>query len=186
VLDLPLKAPISWTILGEQRFFFIQLSITIIKRLDRLHTIRPECRQRIFEHLGRRILVNVRDRSWRDKHHKAAAAGCEEGTGGSLGLNTIKRAEAKDGKTSSTAANEQAIRRACEAAGVEFTNGDRPGVRLTLYRDNPSRSQNFLVAATTAEPIDSFKVLIFWTAVGSSASARTQGFGVFKAPCPGA
>ena len=49
----------------------------------------------------------------------------------SLGLNTIKRAEAKDGKTSLTAANELAIRRACEAAGVEFTNGDQPGVRLT-------------------------------------------------------
>jgi hypothetical protein len=49
----------------------------------------------------------------------------------SLGLNTIKRAEAKDGKTSLTVANELAIRRACEAAGVEFTNGDQPGVRLT-------------------------------------------------------
>src|SRR4249920_2663921 len=49
----------------------------------------------------------------------------------SLGLNTIKRAEAKDGKTSLTAANELAIRRACEAAGVEFTNGDQPGVRLS-------------------------------------------------------
>ena len=49
----------------------------------------------------------------------------------SLGRNTIKRAEAKDGKTSLTAANELAILRACEAAGVEFTNGDQPGVRLT-------------------------------------------------------
>src|SRR4029077_17371934 len=49
----------------------------------------------------------------------------------SLGLNTIKRAEAKDGKTSLTTANELAIRRACEAAGVEFTNGDQPGVRRT-------------------------------------------------------
>ena len=49
----------------------------------------------------------------------------------SLGLNTIKRAEAKDGKTSLTTANELAIRRALETAGVEFTNGDQPGVRLT-------------------------------------------------------
>ena len=49
----------------------------------------------------------------------------------SLGRNTIKRAEAKDGKTSLTAANELAIRRAFETAGVEFTNGDQPGVRLT-------------------------------------------------------
>jgi hypothetical protein len=49
----------------------------------------------------------------------------------SLGLNTIKRAEAKDGSTSLTAANELAIRRAFETAGVEFTNGDQPGLRLT-------------------------------------------------------
>jgi hypothetical protein len=48
-----------------------------------------------------------------------------------LGLNTIKRAEAKEGRTSLTAANELAIRRAFEAAGVEFTNGDQPGLRLT-------------------------------------------------------
>jgi len=30
-----------------------------------------------------------------------------------------------------TVANELAIRRAFEAAGVEFTNGEQPGVRLT-------------------------------------------------------
>jgi hypothetical protein len=30
-----------------------------------------------------------------------------------------------------TIANNLAIRRALEAAGVEFTNGDQPGVRLT-------------------------------------------------------
>jgi len=48
----------------------------------------------------------------------------------SLGRNTIKRAEAKDGKTSLTTANELAIRRAFETAGVEFTNGEQPGVRL--------------------------------------------------------
>jgi hypothetical protein len=49
----------------------------------------------------------------------------------SLGLNTIKRAEAKDGSTSLTAANELAIRRTFQTAGVEFTNGDQPGLRLT-------------------------------------------------------
>jgi transcriptional regulator with XRE-family HTH domain len=49
----------------------------------------------------------------------------------SLGLNTIKRAEAKDGKTSLTEANEIAVRRAFETAGIEFTNGDQPGVRVT-------------------------------------------------------
>jgi transcriptional regulator with XRE-family HTH domain len=49
----------------------------------------------------------------------------------SLGVNTIRRAEAVDAATSLTAANELAIRRALEGAGVEFTNGDQPGVRLT-------------------------------------------------------
>ena len=54
----------------------------------------------------------------------------------SLGLNTVKRAESKDGKTSLTAANELAIRRACEAAGVEFIdeNGRGPGVRIRKRR----------------------------------------------------
>jgi hypothetical protein len=47
-----------------------------------------------------------------------------------LGVNTVKRAELAEAKTSLTAANELAIRRALEAAGVEFTNGDQPGVRL--------------------------------------------------------
>ena len=49
----------------------------------------------------------------------------------SLGVNTIRRAEVADLGTSLTVANELAIRRAFEAASVEFTNGDQPGVRLT-------------------------------------------------------
>jgi hypothetical protein len=48
-----------------------------------------------------------------------------------LGVNTVRRAEAADIETSLTTANELAIRRAFEAAGVEFTNGDQPGLRLT-------------------------------------------------------
>ena len=49
----------------------------------------------------------------------------------SLGVNTIRRAEVAEEGTSLTAANDLAIRRALEVAGVEFTNGDQPGVRLT-------------------------------------------------------
>ena len=48
-----------------------------------------------------------------------------------LGVNTVRRAEAADIETSLTIANELAIRRAFETAGVEFTNGDQPGLRLT-------------------------------------------------------
>jgi hypothetical protein len=50
----------------------------------------------------------------------------------SLGVNTIRRAEATDHATSLTVANDLAIRRALESAGVEFIdeNGGGPGVRL--------------------------------------------------------
>jgi len=49
-----------------------------------------------------------------------------------LGVNTIRRAEIADVETSLTTANDLAIRRAFEAAGVEFIdeNGGGPGVRL--------------------------------------------------------
>ena len=50
----------------------------------------------------------------------------------SVGVNTIRRAEVAESETSLTAANELAIRRALEVAGVEFIdeNGGGPGVRL--------------------------------------------------------
>ena len=49
-----------------------------------------------------------------------------------LGVTTIRRAELADDETSLTAANELAVRRALEAAGVVFIdeNGGGPGVRL--------------------------------------------------------
>jgi hypothetical protein len=49
-----------------------------------------------------------------------------------LGANTIRRAEVAEDGTSLTAANELAIRRTLEAAGIEFIdeNGGGPGVRL--------------------------------------------------------
>jgi hypothetical protein len=50
----------------------------------------------------------------------------------SLGVTTIRRAELTEDETSMTAANDLAVRRALEAAGVEFidANGGGPGVRL--------------------------------------------------------
>ena len=50
----------------------------------------------------------------------------------SVSLRTIRRAELADQHTSMTTANELAVRRALEAAGVEFIeeNGGGPGVRL--------------------------------------------------------
>jgi ribosome-binding protein aMBF1 (putative translation factor) len=53
-----------------------------------------------------------------------------------LGVNTIRRAELAEGETSLTAANDLAVRRALETAGVEFIaeNGGGPGVRLRQRR----------------------------------------------------
>jgi hypothetical protein len=50
----------------------------------------------------------------------------------SVGVATIRRAELTDDMTSMTAANDLAVRRALEVAGVEFIaeNGGGPGVRL--------------------------------------------------------
>ena len=50
----------------------------------------------------------------------------------SLSVATIRRAELTDAETSMTAANDLAVRRALESAGVEFidANGGGPGVRL--------------------------------------------------------
>jgi transcriptional regulator with XRE-family HTH domain len=50
----------------------------------------------------------------------------------SLGVTTIRRAELAEGPTSLTTSNDLAVRRALEAAGVEFIdeNGGGAGVRL--------------------------------------------------------
>jgi hypothetical protein len=50
----------------------------------------------------------------------------------SLSVATVRRAELTENETSMTAANDSAVRRALEAAGVEFIdeNGGGPGVRL--------------------------------------------------------
>jgi len=49
-----------------------------------------------------------------------------------LGVTTIRRAELVEGETSMTTANDSAVRRTLEAAGVEFIdeNGGGSGVRL--------------------------------------------------------
>ena len=49
-----------------------------------------------------------------------------------VGVATVRRAELSEGETSMTVANDAAVRRALEAAGVEFIdqNGGGAGVRL--------------------------------------------------------
>ena len=51
-----------------------------------------------------------------------------------LSLPTIKRLEGQLGPVSANAVTVEAIRRAFLDAGVEFTNGDAPGVRLKKKR----------------------------------------------------
>ena len=48
----------------------------------------------------------------------------------SVSLPTVKRLEAKPGSLAAHGSTVAALRRALEDAGVEFTNGDQPGVRL--------------------------------------------------------
>jgi len=57
-----------------------------------------------------------------------------------VGVTTIRRAELSEQATSMTVANDLAIRRALEAAGVEFIdeNGGGPGVRLAKARKDKS------------------------------------------------
>jgi transcriptional regulator with XRE-family HTH domain len=59
----------------------------------------------------------------------------------SLSVATIRRAELTDNETSMTAANDLAVRRALEAAGVEFIdeNGGGAGVRLRMPAKEKSR-----------------------------------------------
>ena len=54
----------------------------------------------------------------------------------------VRRAELADEKTTMTAANNLAIRRALEIAGVEFIdeNGGGPGVRLSRHRRAKTRT----------------------------------------------
>jgi hypothetical protein len=84
-------------------------------------------------------------REWERRDYSTGAAielGC--GSAGfrpesSLSVATIRRAELTDDETSMTAANDLAVRRALEAAGVEFIdeNGGGSGVRLR----KPSRGK---------------------------------------------
>jgi hypothetical protein len=71
-----------------------------------------------------------------------------------VGVNTIRRAEVAEERISLTAANGHAIRGALEAAGVEFTNGDQPGVRLTkaaaAQSAEPASASNPTVATKAA------------------------------------
>ncbi len=51
-----------------------------------------------------------------------------------ISVETVKRLERTPGKVSAYTGTEEAIRKALETAGVEFTNDDAPGVKLRHRR----------------------------------------------------
>lgn len=53
-----------------------------------------------------------------------------------VGVATVRRAEQNDGPVAMTAANEAAIRRALEKAGVIFIEGDGEGPGVRLRKDS--------------------------------------------------
>ena len=59
-----------------------------------------------------------------------------------LSVATIRRAELMESETSMTAANDLAVRRALEGAGIEFIdeNGGGPGVRLRKPHTSKKRN----------------------------------------------
>jgi hypothetical protein len=71
------------------------------------------------------ILYDIR---W-DQRHLAAAS--------SVSLPTVKRLESKPGLLAAHGSTVAALKRALESAGVEFTNGDQPGVRLRRTGPRP-------------------------------------------------
>jgi transcriptional regulator with XRE-family HTH domain len=59
----------------------------------------------------------------------------ELATRSSISVPTLKRMEASEGPAPGMANNVAAVRAALEDAGVEFTNGEQPGVRMKIYAD---------------------------------------------------
>ena len=51
-----------------------------------------------------------------------------------IGISTVQRMENAEGVPSASGKNLEAVQRTLERAGVEFTNGDSPGVRLKRKR----------------------------------------------------
>jgi transcriptional regulator with XRE-family HTH domain len=59
-----------------------------------------------------------------------------------VSLETIKRIERTPGPISAYTATVDKLRRALEAAGIEFSDGDEPGVRLkAIRRSQTDRSE---------------------------------------------
>ena len=71
---------------------------------------------------------------WQQRDLAAASA---------VSLATVKRLEAMGGVLIAHASTVTALRRALEAAGIEFTNGNQPGVRLRRKAQEPLRRRNF-------------------------------------------
>ena len=113
---------------------FNRRGVAIASTVERRELREPEGPFRELAHLGSEItkigsLSSAQIRAARALLRWSVADLAQAST---LGVNTIKRAEVAEEGTSLTVANDLAIRRAFETAGVVFIdeNGGGPGVRL--------------------------------------------------------
>jgi transcriptional regulator with XRE-family HTH domain len=67
-----------------------------------------------------------------------------------ISVPTLKRMEARAGMAAGLVNNVDAVRRALEAAGVEFTNGAQPGVRMKSFKLKDA-GQNAFVMDTVSK-----------------------------------
>jgi transcriptional regulator with XRE-family HTH domain len=82
----------------------------------------------------------------------AGLSQAELASAANISVPTLGRMEASAGPASGYANNLEAVRRAIEAAGVEFTNGDEPGVKLGKPKPPP-------IAEKDTEALAAFKLL---------------------------
>jgi len=79
-----------------------------------------------------------------------------------VSLATVKRLEAMGGVLIAHASTVTALRRALEAAGIEFMNGNQPGVRLRRKAQEPLRKRNFPKKVSSSEFKSADLLPCFW------------------------
>jgi len=68
-----------------------------------------------------------------------------------ISVPTLKRMEGSEGHAAGLANNVAAVRAALEAAGIEFTNGEQPGVRLSRAKPNEGTDMDSTAASAEGD-----------------------------------
>ena len=118
-----------FVIITEAYMMWISRSRCRVHRRERRRPGSPDAESATTERLG---FCGPATLHWQPQSGARGAQPQDLARQSSLSVATIRRAELTDDETSMTAANDLAVRRALEAAGVEFIdeNGGGPGVRL--------------------------------------------------------